>query len=326
MRNEAHLYFHSPCFDGIVSAVLAWDFLESFQGWRSLILHPVNYDLRESWLTSSPQRPCAIVDFLYHPEAEFWCDHHVTTFLDEDTRKDFERRASPKLVYDGRAGSCAGLLWDHLAKAFGHRSYQYADMVHWAEKIDSARYESVDEAILSRAPAIRISLALALKDRGRYCEELVRALRYKTMDEVADLPEVRTRFEQAQSLVQVGLDRFKKAAQLESDEIVVFDVEGRDAIISRYAPFYFFPHAQYSAGIVRWEGGAKITVMRNPWREFESAYLGKICEKLGGGGHQRVGSIVLHGEGASQAPYFLDRILSEIRNEREGVEGGSRLA
>lgn len=322
MRTEGHLYFHSPCFDGIVSAVLAWDFLESRHEWGPLILHSVNYDLRESWLTSSPQMPCAIVDFLYHPQAEFWCDHHLTTFLDEATRRDFERRASQKLVYDDRAGSCAGLLWNHLAKAFSHRSDRYAELVRWADKIDSAHYESVHEAILSHAPAMMISLGLALKGRQGYCEELVSALRYKTMDQVADLPEVRTRFEKGQSLVQAGLHRFKEAARLESDEIVVFDVDGRGEIINRYAPFYFFPDVQYSAGVVRWEGGAKVTVMRNPWRDFESVHLGKICEKLGGGGHQRVGSIVLQGERAAQAPDLLDRILSEIRNERKGVGGG----
>lgn len=325
MREQGHLYFHSPCFDGIVSAVLAWDFLETRQGWTHPTLHSVNYDLRESWLSSTLERPCAIVDFLYHPQAEFWADHHLTTFLDEETRRDFEGRRSPTLVYDDRAGSCAGLLWGHLDRTFGYRNPRYTEMVEWAEEIDSARYESVREAIFSPAPALRVNLGLALGDREGYCEGLVRALRNGTLDQVADLPEVQARFECAQSLIQTGLDRFAKTAQLESDGIVVFDVDGRGAIISRYAPYYFFPDARYSAGIVRREGEATITVMRNPWREFPSVFLGRICEKLGGGGHQRVGAVVLRGEQVSEARSLLDRLLLEIRGEERRVEEGETV-
>jgi len=43
---QGHLYFHSPGFDGIASAVLASDFLETARGMAPLGLHPVDYDLR----------------------------------------------------------------------------------------------------------------------------------------------------------------------------------------------------------------------------------------------------------------------------------------
>ncbi|MBI3014976.1 MAG: hypothetical protein HYY65_07975 [Candidatus Tectomicrobia bacterium] len=322
MPAQGHLYFHSPCFDGIVSAVLAWDFLEAGQGWASITLHRVNYDLRETWLTSSLESPCAVVDFLYHPQAQFWADHHMTAFLNEESRQHFENRRGPALVYDERAGSCSGLLREHLSRAFGHRNPRYDEMVQWAEKIDAARYESVREAILAPAPALRISTGLALGGAEGYCEGLVRSLRNGTLQEVADLPEVQGRFERAQARMQTGLDRFAAAARLESDGIVVFDVDGKGALISRYAPYYFFPEARYSAGIVRWEDGAGITAMRNPWREFESVFLGKICEKLGGGGHQRVGSVVLRGDRAAEAASVLERLLSEIRYAESRGGGG----
>ncbi len=322
MQVHGHLYFHSPCFDGIVSAVLAWDFLETRQGWAPVTFHPVNYHLRERWLSSTLEKPCAIVDFLYNPQAVFWADHHLTTFLDEDARRDFERRTSQTLVYDNRADSCAGLLWRHLAGELGYRNSRYEAIVRWAEKTDAARYESVHEAIFSHAPALRINTGLALGDQQGYCEGLVRALRERTLEEVADFPDVQRRFAEVQSLMQVGLDRFSKAARLESDGIVVFDVDTKGAIISRYAPYYFFPDARYSAGIVRRDGGATITAMRNPWREFQSVFLGKICEELGGGGHRRVGSVVLRGHAACEASAILDRLLAEIRRQESTAAQG----
>ena len=94
---------------------------------------------------------------------------------------------------------------------------------------------------------------------------------------------------------------------------MVFDVDAADTLVSRYAPFFFFPEARYSAGIVRGASGAKITAMRNPWRDFTPAPLGHIASTLGGGGHQRVGSIALSRERASTAVDLLERLLAQIR-------------
>jgi len=324
MTGRETIYFHSPCFDGIVSAVLVWDFLRAKQGWTQPALRPVNYDLREGWLSSSLEQPCAVVDFLYHHEADFWADHHPTTFLSDSASEDFRRRQNPSLVYDPEAQSCARLLWRHLSQTFDHRNERYRGIVDWADRIDSAQYESVQEAILAPTSALKINIGLGLGDRDRYCEKLVHILREKPLDEVARLPEVKTRYEQAQKLIQAGLERFKKAAWIEPDGIVVFDVDSTGVIINRYAPYYWFPDSLYSAGIVRWEGGAKITAMRNPWRNFETPFLGKIFERLGGGGHQRVGSILLPGAKAREAHALLDRVLSDIRREHKKVKSGAR--
>ncbi len=313
MMAAGSLYFHSPCFDGIVSAVLAWDFLGAHQGWSDPALHAVNYDLRESWLSAPLTQPAAVVDFLYHPDASFWADHHQTAFLTEVVRQHFEARRSPELAYDESSDSCAGLLWEHLFQAFGHRNTNYTELVTWAEKIDAARYASVEEALSSTAPALRLSLGLAMGCAGGYCEGLVRALRQKPLVEVAELSEARDRFEHVRTLTQVGLDRFKRSARLEDDGIVVFDVDATDAIASRYAPYHFFPEARYSVGIVRFADTAKITAMRNPWREFPSVPLGRIASRLGGGGHHRIGSIALRGEAVAQAPRLLSEFLAEIR-------------
>jgi hypothetical protein len=110
------------------------------------------------------------------------------------------------------------------------------------------------------------------------------------------------------------MERFEKAVSFEGG-IVTFDVDATDVMISRYAPF-LGPHgraARYSAGIVRFKGGAKITVMRNPWNEFESLPLGELCAHFGGGGHQRIGSIVLKESDAGRASSILRNLVRTIR-------------
>ena len=309
------LYYHSPCFDGVASAVLAWDFLEATLGWRSCELHPVNYTVRESWLQTELKSPTAVVDFLYHPQADFWADHHGSTFLTAEAREHFERSPRGLRFYDESARSCTGLLARELPESF-ERKPHHLELARWAEKIDSAEYESVEEALFSAKPALKINVGLALGEGERFTQLLIRALRESSLEQVAQHPEVRERFDRAQEAIRRGLNRFRAEASLTANGIVVFDVEDRedDVVISRYAPYYFFPDARYSAGIVRHADGVKITVMRNPWRRFASTSLGRICAALGGGGHHRVGAIQLGPERAGEVRSLLERVLAGIRD------------
>src|SRR5258708_7656865 len=161
MNKAAWLYFHSPCFDGVISCVIASDYLETNSGWEFEQFCPVDYSARSGWLASPLHSPCAVVDFLYHPQAAFWADHHPTTFVSDDARNDFDKRKNREpLLFNDQFGSCAKLLWERLAESFGFRNPRYEEMVQWAEKIDSARYDSVNEAILGDSAALQIHASL----------------------------------------------------------------------------------------------------------------------------------------------------------------------
>lgn len=284
MTGIAKLLFHSPCFDGVVSAVVALDYLRQHEQWGVVDTVHVNYDARESWLEQRFETPTAIVDFLYHPDASFWADHHRSAFVTAELRRHFESRAGTSFLYDATADSCAGLLWRRLP----YRNERFAELVRWAEKIDAARYESVDEALSFAHPALRISASLAFGGPGA-SEQLVRELTERSLAEVSELPEVRDRFLEFRHLAVEGMERLRSAAQLR-DAIVVFDVDASGVIVPRYGPYRFFPEARYSVGVVRYGNAAKVTAMRNPWMDFESIPLGDIFTRYGGGGHQRVAS------------------------------------
>jgi len=315
MKSGGQLYFHAPCFDGIVSAVLTWDFAEHALGWAVRRLLPVNYGLRSTWLRQSLREPSAVVDFLYHPKATFWADHHSTTFLTPAARRDYRLRKSQWLVYDESAESCASLLWGHLWKKFRYRNPAYADLVKWAAKTDSAKYSSVEEAIHGTAPALKIHASLFYGDDNEYPAFLVRQLRHKQLATVAGLPRVKERFKRFALDVKRGLKVFKARSRLDGD-VVVFDIDAGDTLVPRYAPYYFFPRARYSIGIVRRAGATKITAMRNPWREFASIHIGKLFESFGGGGHQRVGSVVLRDGDADRPDEVFQRLVTRLREGR----------
>jgi hypothetical protein len=277
-------------------------------------------------LTEPLKAPAAVVDFLFHPGAQFWADHHATTFLSDSARRQSRQRRGFWRFYDRKAGSCAMLLWKHLTHPIGKDKTRLGEMAKWAEKTDSARYDSVEEAILGDAPALRINFSLMRRADAAYCKFLVLALRKGSLADVAALPEVAERYDEAHRMTEAGLAFMKKSIRLTDGGVALFDVVASpDAIVSRYSPYYFYPEARYSIGVVRQPAGARITAMRNPWIEFPSVPLGEIFERYGGGGHQRVGALILDRERAPQAQQIVTELISEIRKQNSSearAQGG----
>ena len=319
------VYFHSPCFDGVASAVLAADFLQSKNGCKSARFEAVSYDLKSTWLSSILSPQAAVVDFLYHPAAQFWADHHATSFLTPHARADFEARKSSCLVYDAQAPSCAGLLWNHLSSAFGYRNYRFSPLVSAAEKTDSAAYESPKEAVFGDSPALRLNHSLAVgQDALLYSIHLAKLLLEKDIDRVLKEPKVSRRVKMAEQLIRKGVTRIQEAIRITIRGTAVFSVKGNDVIIPRYGAFLNAHDAPYSVGLVKDGQRAKITAMRNPWIEFTSIDLGTLFLRHGGGGHQRVASVVFGMQDADGAEVMLNAIVNEIESSAYKMCDGRR--
>jgi nanoRNase/pAp phosphatase (c-di-AMP/oligoRNAs hydrolase) len=180
-------------------------------------------------------------------------------------------------------------------------------MVCWAEKIDSASYDSVEEAISSHHPSLVLTRSLAIEPDQAYLEFLVFGLQRHSLREIAETNEVRRRFDEAESRNARGLTYIGKNIHLVG-EVALFNVENNGAFLNRYAPYHFFPKAHYSIGVVRFDNSTKITAMRNPWLEFESVNLGGFMKRFGGGGHQRVGSVILPNDQADK----INQVVSDL--------------
>lgn len=306
------LYFHSPCFDGVASAVLALDFLEKRLDWKSVRLVPVNYNVKRWWAWLPLASDAAIVDFLYHPHSCFWADHHATTTV-PDIPLATARSGSQLFAFDPEAPSCAVLLQRHLERHLQHRNRFYDELVRWATKIDAARYDTVEEAVFDEAPALRINRALLVGGRP-YARHLVERLRTSSLEDAASEPTTAALFARARGLLTAGLSRVKERIAMDEHGIVTFDVTRDGVMVERYAPYVFFPDAVYSVGLVRSRRGIAITAMRNPWREFRPVHLGRLFKPFGGGGHERVASVVLRGRRARRRAHeIMESVVNELR-------------
>jgi hypothetical protein len=323
---DGALYFHYPCFDGLVSAAVAWDYLETTEDWRIEDLSPVNYHLQRTWLETPLPPRAAVVDFLYHPDAAFWADHHATSFLTEEVRRTYERLRSERyLLYDSASPSCAMLLW----KRFGASSSdepRFGEMVRWADRIDAARYETVEEAVFGSSAALEINATLSFDGDPDYGKRLLRSMRTMTLGEVAELPEVRARSADIRSRTELGLREVKGTIRLTHGDIAAFEANpGRESTVNRYSAYHFFPGARYSVALVNSGEDSKLTAMRNPWLDFEGVDLGPIFKKYGGGGHKRVASVVIRRSSGLDPRSVQREIVEEISMLDQGaVPKGTR--
>jgi oligoribonuclease NrnB/cAMP/cGMP phosphodiesterase (DHH superfamily) len=317
MAESITLYLHFPCFDGVVSAVLASEYLSRKRGWETREIVPVNYDRQATWAGSKLSEPAVVVDFLYHPRAIFWADHHQTSFRSESLRADYLKRSSSDLLYDPAASSCAELLWRKVRWQLNEPRFR--EMVEWARRIDGARYDTVEEAVLGNAPALRISQSFLNDSSDEYCRFLVKSLRVRTLAEVAASGMVRDRYASVRKAIERGQKLFSSSSRLEGNGIVVFQLPRRtgNTLVSRYAPYLAYPNARYSVGVFPYGNGAKITAMRNPWLRFKSIPLGQIFRHYGGGGHQRVASVLVNS--VEEAETMLGAILKDIESQADGV-------
>jgi hypothetical protein len=317
-RQQLTVYLHFPCFDGVVSAALASEVLRSRSGLLLNALVPVTYELRQNWIQTKLQKPAAIVDFLFHPEADFWADHHATSFVTDAVERKFLGSRGRQFLYDSTAKSCASVIWKNCAGILPDCN-DLEELVRWANKIDSAEYDSVQEAILGDSPAMAINRSLTINPDANYCEFLVRSISSKGLLRTARHREVLKRSDKAQKKIWRGLQIAKGNIQLTDDIALLRLASQPDAIISRYSPYYFHPEARYSITCLELPEGTKITAMRNPWLDFESIPLGAVLEKFGGGGHQRVGSVFISRNQNGSTDSVINSLIRAMHNQDHPV-------
>lgn len=285
------IYFHND-FDGAASAAVLLNFLRSrgddFSGYKT-----VNFPAPLNWADSKFRNPTIIVDFLYHPKANFWFDHHSTAFLKSDWKKNF--RQTKFRHWDPSYKSCCHLVLDRLIKDFDFKPPKYfQELANWLDKIDGAVYSSVEEAMGIKLPAIQIGLSFEKRYQKEkninYFKEVIEALSRQSFKEVAKLPSVQVRFKEYEKSFQSSLDFFKKNLIL-YQETAFIDESVQDVLRLRYAAYHFYPKIFYCVELLKHNKEFSVGVGSNPWRRpTGKVHIGDLLRKhYGGGGHQSVG-------------------------------------
>jgi hypothetical protein len=310
---------HGHCFDGLASAVLFARLMrEVGPNNAGLEYRACGYGFGqpradESVLTGDCN---AILDYRFSPSERltWFFDHHRTAFQNEQDRAEFERRReSGHFFYDADYSSCTKLICDVSRERFGIQDPTLEELVHWADIIDAARFESADQAISRENPILRMVSVIE-----HYCDDalvarLVPELLQKPLSAIASSEVIEERYRP----LGVKHERFVERVRASSEERgrVVF-VDLTDAVlesVGKFVTYALFPKSVYSVIVGLLKNGPKISVGYNPWSGHQlDADISAICARYGGGGHPVVGGISFRNGEVDRARTVARAIADEL--------------
>ncbi|HEY8211727.1 MAG TPA: hypothetical protein VIG99_29795, partial [Myxococcaceae bacterium] len=158
--------YHDSCFDGAASAaVFSRFYLDKVNpgaelSYEGLFHKAGGQPIDEAVFTGEEN---AIVDFRYSqsPKLTWWFDHHVSAFQQSGDEEHFRKDASGKKFHDGARKSCTCFIADVARERYGFAAPEaMKDLLHWAEIIDGALFESPRMAVALEEPALQLMTVL----------------------------------------------------------------------------------------------------------------------------------------------------------------------
>ena len=274
----------------------------------------------------------AIVDFKYSasPMVTWWFDHHQSAFLTPEDQRDFQswqEKADEAggvgvdgsvhggKFYDPAYVSCTSLIADVAREKFGFNTAPLAELIHWANIVDGAKYESAQSAVEMGAPAMKLTMVIESSGEG-FVPRVIPLLTEMSLQEVLDQPFIQAELGPLMERHIAGIELLRERTKLERG-VVTFDITDRlTEGYNKFIPYYLHPAATYNVGLSRSTFRTKVAVGTNPWTKVpvaDLANLAAICERYGGGGHARVGAVSFPPDKEDDARRAADEISAELR-------------
>lgn len=318
---RVHVLHHANCFDGAASAAIFGAFYRArVDPGAELVYVPKQHRPGDPFVAEDfDADDTAILDFRYtaRPGVGWFFDHHASAFQLPGERAHFDAQVSGRTFYDPRAPSCAGFVARCCAERFGFDPTPHAELLRWAELIDSAAFPDPAMPVTLADPALRLmTFAEQNRDRallGRFIEDLmVRPFAELAVADyvTATLDPVLERHERDIALIAARCD-----ARAGVVEFNLLDQPPR--AYNKFIPYFHHPEIRYVVGLsVGPDGSIKLTAGYNPWlpRDAREHDISALCERFGGGGHPYVG-------GASFGPDGVDAALLAQRHIAEVLRG-----
>ena len=322
---KVRVFYHDKCFDGACSASLFSRFHREcitpdaeyeYMG----LVHRAGALFNEADFTGDEN---AIVDFKYcaSPKITWWFDHHLSAFLTPKDNQDYlagmaDGRFANRRFYDPNYTSCTSFLAHIASTRFGMNVEPLRELIHWADIVDGALYESAKAAVEMAAPAMKLTLVIESSQDPEFVPRLIPLLTQMPLAEVIQqpfiaelLPPLLARHEQSLTLIR---DR----AEMQ-DGTIYFDITDRQLEgYNKFIPYYLHPSSTYSIGLSKSSFRTKVSVGSNPWarrKPEDMVNLANICERYGGGGHARVGAISFPPDHSDDARAAATEIVNELR-------------
>lgn len=319
---KVRIFYHGKCFDGTASAALFSRFYQEricpeaafqFTG----LVHRAGALFDENDFDGDEN---AIVDFKYSasPRITWWFDHHQSAFLTPEDAEHYRSNSKAQKFYDPDFKSCTKFLAQIAQEKFGFDTQPVAELIHWADIIDGAQFDSPQQAVEMAEPALKLTMVIESTSDPELPPKLIPCMVREPLAQVIQEPFVASLIPPLMERHRRSIDILRGRSECKQGTIY-FDISDHDLEgYNKFIPYYLHPQSVYSVGLSSSSFRTKVSVGSNPWtQEQNMVNLAKICERYGGGGHARVGAISFPPNQAETARKAAAEIVAELRASQQ---------
>lgn len=313
---------HGHCFDGLASAVMFTRLRQAIDG--DPPTRPT-FEYRGCGYGFGQQRPDeqllsgdenAILDYRFStsPKLTWFFDHHRTAFSTSEERGLFDERAgSGRFFFDAECSSCTRLLERVGRENFDFRDPGLDELVRWADIIDTASFESPDQAVGRTDAVLRLAAVIEHYGDDRFLARMVPRLLETPLAEVAGSKDIEDRYRPLGKKHKRFIERVRTHAQKMGRVVFVDLTDAVQDSVGKFVTYALYPECMYSVVVGLMKNGVKISVGYNPWSGEElDADISAICARHGGGGHPVVGGISFRLDEIERARSVAREIVHEL--------------
>jgi hypothetical protein len=318
---------HGHCFDGLCSAVMftrLYRHVGEGGAVATFTYHAAGYGPGQNGveprvLTGDVN---AILDFRFsaNPHLDWYFDHHVSAFVSPEDRAFYEKVVAEgeghharHMFHDGAYTSATKLIADIGRDRFGLDPAPTAELVRWADMIDSAAFPDAKMAVERAEPELRLMTVIEHLGDDAFLTRMVPRLLTEPLAEVARSADVAQAYEPLGRSHQAFVKLVEKNAEVLGDVVVADLSKELIEVAGKFVTYALFPKSAYSVMLTRSKSKCKISIGYNPWSPVARRHnVAAICERYGGGGHPVVGAITLKADAVDEAKRLTRSIAEEL--------------
>jgi len=262
----------------------------------------------------------AILDFRFStaPQLTWYFDHHVSAFVTPAERAAYERAVVDggsvrHMFHDGAYSSATKLIADVGRDRFGLDPAPMADLVKWADMIDSAAFPDAKMAVERKEPELQLMTVVEHMGNDAFLSKMVPRLLEKPLFEVARSDDVVQAYEPLRLAHEAFVQLVAQRAQVKG-AVVLVDLTGELIdVAGKFVTYALYPESAYSVLVSRSRSKCKISIGYNPWSPVPRRHnIAAICERYGGGGHAVVGAVTLPPGSVEEAKRLAQSLAEEL--------------
>lgn len=265
-----------------------------------------------------------ILDFRYSPfeKLDWYFDHHVSAFPTVTDRALYDARVAAesskgapmrRTFHDGAYGSCTKLIADVGAARFDLDPAPMAELVRWADLIDTASFPSAEMAVARTEPELQLMTVVEYTGNDDFLAKTVPRLLSEPLADVARAADVQAAYAPLLRTHQAFIEQVKLHAE-ERGPVIYVDLSSETIeVAGKFVTYALYPKSAYSVVVTRSKSKCKISVGYNPWSGVPRTHsIADLCERYGGGGHAVVGAVSVPADDVEGARRIALEITSAL--------------